>query len=401
MRCLTQAAALIHFLSQPWPGQAMQAVRSTEAAQDGKVEAWQRWSQESSPAIGEVVTRGGNKKFGLKRPGQVTPWLGRKGKALVVLSHWIPGEGINGNGLIGRAKAEKSLRKTLGEIYSWPVESTIVLVSNEYNENVSGLVSQQVVTGREPSCNSTFQFKLCMPWEAIRALRNASSTWVPGCDLWKNSACGVPSYDYYAYSESDIRTPRDVFDFWGRHADSLYKRGYLLLPHRQERFGNTQVLTDCYDEDCFNRTAIYKDEKGEAELYSDPRDRMYILPGNPYAGCFFMTSDMYEEWLESPMWDYSWAMLLSHPPVGNIKSWGKRETATGGLLWDPKYGAAKGITHPKMHVFHGSHMHRVTFTENDYRKVAEVDALVEKCASGNLDKSRCQPLPNVLGKYRV
>merc|ERR1719203_861469 len=119
-------------------------------------------------------------------------------------------------------------------------------------------------------------------------------------------------------------------------------------------------------------------------MYSDSRDRMYVLPGNPYTGCFFMTREMYSEWLESSLWDYSHAMLLSRPPVGNIKSWGKRESATGGLLWDPRYGMSKGLTHLKMKVFHYSHMHRVSFTENDYRRVAEVQALVQRCANGSL-----------------
>mmetsp|Transcript_52396 Transcript_52396/g.136452 ORF Transcript_52396/g.136452 Transcript_52396/m.136452 type:complete len:385 (+) Transcript_52396:3-1157(+) len=377
MRHLTLAAALIHLLTQPWLGQAALAVRFRETAEEAP----------------QLEVEDGQRRFGLKRPGQVTPWLGRKGTALVVLSHWIPGAGKNGSEH-AREKVEKSLNRTLGEIHSWFVESTIVLVTNEYNENISSVVSQQVVTGNEPWCNATFQFKFCMPWEALKALRNASATWTPGCDLNREAACGMPQYDYYVYSESDIKAPRDTFEFWATHADSLHRRGYLLLPHRQEHFGNNQVLTDCYDEDCWNRTAVYIDYEGEDKLYSSPLDRMYVLPGNPYAGCFFMTSTMYNEWLESTMWDYSAAMLLSHPPVGNIKSWGKRESATGGLLWDPRYGAARGLTHLKMSVFHASHMHRVTFTENDYRKVVDVIALVENCANGSLHKSRCKPLPD-------
>lgn len=335
---------------------------------------------------------GHERTFGAaSKPGKITPWMGRKATALVVLSHWIPGDGKNGSEH-AREKVEKSLNGTLGEIRQWAVDATIVLVTNEYNTNVSSQVSHQVVTGREPWCNATFQFKLCMPWEALKALRNASSDWAAGCDLYSTAACGVPKFDYYVYGESDIRTPKETFEFWATHAESLHKRGYLLLPHREERFDADEVLTDCYDEDCWKRTAVYKDEAGPAELYKDSQDRMYVLPGNPYAGCFFLTSAMFDEWLASTMWDYSSAMLLSKPPVGNIKSWGKRESATGGLLWDPRYGASKGLTHLRMKVFHASHMHHVPFTADDYRRVSEVQELVQMCSEGSVGQSRCRSL---------
>lgn len=66
-----------------------------------------------------------------------------------------------------RPRREGALKTMLQELGTFPADMHIVLVTNAFEDNVTELVSEQVVVP-SPWCNATFQDRLCIPWKPSR-----------------------------------------------------------------------------------------------------------------------------------------------------------------------------------------------------------------------------------------
>jgi len=265
--------------------------------------------------------------------------------ALVVVNYWSYPEPER------RAARARALRRTLQALAKYPVRVHTLLVTNELAPEAEGLVDEQIVRPVQ-HCNRSLADPLCMAWEAMRVLRNASTGGAPGCDLWMQGACGELQYDYYVYLEDDIEMPAATFDFWARHVDGLFRQAYVLVPHREEPFAGKQKLTECIRNhlvDQLARTRVLRDAKGGEELYEDVRDRFYLQPPVSYAACLLMSRLQFEVFRRSSAWDYD-------SVIRTIKGGKIREAAIKGLFADPRLGNLRAVTHVRLPVLHQQQM---------------------------------------------
>jgi len=310
---------------------------------------------------------------------------------LAVISHFVPGRSG------GATRRNAALHETLTAMHEWPrVDLTVYVLTNKIVPEVKHMVKRQVlISSDEPVCSESWKHRFCVPWEAIRVLRSASTGGAPTTKLGYE-LLAEPVYDAYVYTESDIIIPETAFHFWRYHVDTLYKRGYLLLPMRAEDKILTPdvIAVDCFTEDCVNKTEVLedKDEKNLA-LYKTSRDRHYLRPFNPYSGCFMMSKLQFMDYLESPMWDYHKVWQHKYSP------WGVRETAASGLLWAPGFGKETGLTHLKMRVWHQIPMNGVgkgdpkaRIDPSRFHRVDEYHDKVSECLNGTLQCGQLTPL---------
>jgi len=313
-----------------------------------------------------------------------------KKSVLAVISHYVPGKAG------GEARRNHALRETLAAMHAWPgVDLTIYVLTNKIVEGLRGTVKDQVLISEEPVCSETWKHKFCVPWEAIRVLRSASTGGKPTTKLGYELV-DEPVYDAYIYSESDIIIPETTFHFWRYHVDTLYKRGYLLLPMRAEDkiLTSDVIAVDCFTQDCVNKTEVLRDDEESAiALYSTSRDRHYLRPFNPYSGCFMMSNLQFKDYLESPMWNYREIWKHKYSP------WGVRETAASGLLWAPGFGKETGLTHLKMEVWHQIPMNGVgkgdpknRIDPTSFHRVDEYHDKVTECLNGTQRCGKLTPL---------
>jgi len=314
-----------------------------------------------------------------------------KKSVLAVISHYVPGR------IGGANRRNAALHETLTAMHEWPrVDLTIYVLTNKIVEDVSDMVKDQIlVSSDEPVCSETWKHKFCVPWEAIRVLRSASAGDEPTTKLGYELK-GEPVYDAYIYSESDLIIPETTFHFWRYHVDTLFKRGYLLLPMRAEDklLTNDIIAVDCFKEDCVEKTEVVRDdETGPMALYKTDRDRHYLRPYNPYSGCFMMSKAQFKDYLDGPMWDYRKIRAANYSP------WGVRETAASGLLWAPGFGKEAGLTHLKMRVWHQIPMNGVTkgdpkarIDPSSFHRVDEFQDKVTECLNGTLNAVQLQPI---------
>jgi hypothetical protein len=314
-----------------------------------------------------------------------------KKSVLAVISHYVPGR------IGGANRRNAALHETLTAMHEWPrVDLTIYVLTNKVVEDVSDMVKDQIlVSSDEPVCSETWKHKFCVPWEAIRVLRSASAGDEPTTKLGYELK-GEPVYDAYIYSESDLIIPETTFHFWRYHVDTLFKRGYLLLPMRAEDklLTNDIIAVDCFKEDCVKETEVIRDdETGPMALYKTDRDRHYLRPYNPYSGCFMMSKAQFKAYLDGPMWDYRKIRAANYSP------WGVRETAASGLLWAPGFGKEAGLTHLKMRVWHQIPMNGVSkgdpkarIDPSRFHRVDEFQDKVTECLNGTLTATQLHPL---------
>eukprot|EP00927_Polykrikos_kofoidii_P017110 TRINITY_DN17769_c1_g1_i1.p1 TRINITY_DN17769_c1_g1~~TRINITY_DN17769_c1_g1_i1.p1 ORF type:complete len:488 (+),score=91.34 TRINITY_DN17769_c1_g1_i1:42-1466(+) len=274
-----------------------------------------------------------------------TPIAARK--VLAGVTHWV----TDGD----KKKLRKdALKKTLRALHLLPgFETRVILLSNKRVAGLGSLVSEQVEV-KNPRCTKQQTNDLCMPWETLRALRFWSTGGVnAACDLEKKGACGNLVHDYYIYIEDDIEVPAASFAFWAAHVDALYSRGFLLTPHRREAT-SPGSLTDCFDIDCMERTVAVFDDEAAEDAFPDLQSRVFLRADNPYAGCFFMTREQFTDYVGG----VEWSLLLkdrNRPAylLGGVRNvWGTREQAAGGLIWDPRFGPEKVLTHLMLGVNH-------------------------------------------------
>eukprot|EP00747_Dinoflagellata_sp_TGD_P193959 gnl/TRDRNA2_/TRDRNA2_60804_c0_seq1.p1 gnl/TRDRNA2_/TRDRNA2_60804_c0~~gnl/TRDRNA2_/TRDRNA2_60804_c0_seq1.p1 ORF type:complete len:379 (-),score=29.75 gnl/TRDRNA2_/TRDRNA2_60804_c0_seq1:123-1259(-) len=265
--------------------------------------------------------------------------------ALAVVAHWAYDQS-------GRHKRTKGLRRVLLALSSFDVRMRVLLVTNHLVPEVDDLVAKQVVRP-DPRCGPRIREQLCMPWEAIRALRKESSGQSTSCDLDGWAVCGSLAYDYYLFMEDDIMIPPDTFSFWKRHVDGLYSLGYLLLPYRRERWPPDR-LTDCFDFGCPKRTRAAWDRDGAKALYDNLWERVYLKPDNPFAACWLMTRAQFQDYLASDEWNPRRKNMSRPYLIVEQKTAGMsvRSQASGGLVWDPHFGPDTVLTHLKMPVVH-------------------------------------------------
>jgi len=313
-----------------------------------------------------------------------------KKSVLAVISHFVPGKAG------GEARRNAALHETLTAMREWPrVDLTVYVLTNKIVDSVKHMVKDQILVSEEPVCSETWKHKFCVPWEAIRVLRSASTGDKPTTKLGYE-LMAEPVYDAYIYTESDIIIPETTFHFWRYHVDTLYRRGYLLLPMRAEDKILTKdvIAVDCFTEDCVNKTEVLRDDDESAvALYSTSRDRHYLRPFNPYSGCFMMSNLQFKDYLESPMWDYHKIWQHKYSP------WGVRETAASGLLWAPGFGKETGLTHLKMRVWHQIPMNGVgkgdpkaRIDPSRFHRVDEYHDKVSECLNGTLQCGQLTPL---------
>ncbi|CAK0821179.1 unnamed protein product [Prorocentrum cordatum] len=242
---------------------------------------------------------------------------------LPTISHFVPGRSG------GATRRNAALHETLTAMHEWPrVDLTVYVLTNKIVPEVKHMVKRQVlISSDEPVCSESWKHRFCVPWEAIRVLRSASTGGAPTTKLGYE-LLAEPVYDAYVYTESDIIIPETAFHFWRYHVDTLYKRGYLLLPMRAEDKILTPdvIAVDCFTEDCVNKTEVLedKDEKNLA-LYKTSRDRHYLRPFNPYSGCFMMSKLQFMDYLEIA-------------PCGTTIRSGSTSTAPGGSARPPPAG---------------------------------------------------------------
>jgi len=315
-----------------------------------------------------------------------------KRSVLAVISHYVPGR------IGGANRRNAALHETLTAMHEWPrVDLTIYVLTNKVVEEVSEMVKDQIlVSSDEPVCSETWKHKFCVPWEAIRALRSASAGDAPTTQLGYELK-GEPVYDAYIYSESDLIIPETTFHFWRYHVDTLFQRGYLLLPMRAEDklLTNDIIAVDCFKEECVEKTEVIRDDDTIA-LYKTDRDRYYLRPYNPYSGCFMMNKAQFKAYLNSPMWDYHKIREANYSP------WGVRETAASGLLWAPEFGKEAGLTHLKMRVWHQIPMNGVgrgdpkaRIDPSRFHRVDEYHDKVSECLNGTTKCGELTPLRRV------
>jgi len=309
---------------------------------------------------------------------------------LAVVAHHVPAKAG------GEARRNAALHETLTAMREWPrVDLTVYVLTNKIVDSVKHMVKDQILVSEEPVCSETWKHKFCVPWEAIRVLRSASTGDKPTTKLGYE-LMAEPVYDAYIYTESDIIIPETTFHFWRYHVDTLYRRGYLLLPMRAEDKILTKdvIAVDCFTEDCVNKTEVLRDDDESAvALYSTSRDRHYLRPFNPYSGCFMMSNLQFKDYLESPMWDYHKIWQHKYSP------WGVRETAASGLLWAPGFGKETGLTHLKMRVWHQIPMNGVgkgdpkaRIDPSRFHRVDEYHDKVSECLNGTLQCGQLTPL---------
>jgi len=249
-----------------------------------------------------------------------------------------------------------AIGRTFAALDSWPMVSvTKMLVANAYVKEVENLHVKQVVRS-EPVCNSTWKHNYCLPWEAMKVLRAASTGEdEPSCDLDKQAVCGKPMYDYYLYTEADIAIPARTFNFWRVHHEHLHDRGYSLVPYRLEP--DQMHLSDCFDgyfQRCSKLAFPVNDVNGPAALYNLPRERVYIRLQNPYSAVLLLSKKLFARYIEGVEWDFSrqhseWWDILRKPPGLPADP---RESAMSGLLFAPETLHNGYITSPFMPVYH-------------------------------------------------
>lgn len=312
-----------------------------------------------------------------------------RASALVGITYWQP----------EHSSRPIYMKQTLKTLRSWEdIDMRIIVAVNKHSTEIEEFNVEQIVRpGRNQSCNETYTGNFCLTWNLVRSMRLASTG---GSnfeeDFGKRPLVGDFAYDYYIYTESDIEIPQPTFLFWSQHADSFYKRGYLLNPVRLEKHlveGRVKT-TDCYLKDCVSKSAILRDSASDAH-YEGERDRHWLQLWNPYPGCWFMTREMFGDYLKSPMSDY--AEARAHSP------WGLRETIAAGLIWDPRfnnktyrehpgtkrgdiYGLTTSLSHVKMGVWHqvpmttvGKGDEKKRITPDQFHDLYEFEDKVEAC----------------------
>jgi len=317
--------------------------------------------------------------------------LAKPGKtAVAAVSHWSPDEKAQ------RVRRVAALRQTLQALISFRgVQTTVIVLTNQQVPEIEDLHVEQVVKAN-PRCAPKQRPNLCMPWEALTALRFMSTKGVTSsCDLVNEAVCGELQYDYYIYLEDDILIPADSFEFWAKHVEDLYLHDYLLLPHRREST-TAGALTDCFDDGCVLRSRAILDKDGPPGFYgADLRDRVFLQPDNPYTACFLMTRSQFRDYVDGVEWNArkkDW-QRPSYSLGGKKQVWGTREQAAGGLLWDPRFGPEKALTHLRIPVVHLLPLTSVSNrTDNQYHHVVqpvEYERKVDHCWK---NAGTCRPL---------
>mmetsp|Transcript_46601 Transcript_46601/g.110819 ORF Transcript_46601/g.110819 Transcript_46601/m.110819 type:complete len:383 (+) Transcript_46601:24-1172(+) len=294
--------------------------------------------------------------------------LSGRERALAAVGYW---KYKHGDRMVQNDERLKALLALLMTLSSYPVEVDVLLVTNAGVREAQGLVSTQVLR-EHPSCKPLLQEHTCMPWEAVAALRKAALTGSVGADSFNVSGPMLAdlTYDYYMYFEADLLLPTDAFRFWRDHADDLYKRGHLLLPHRREPRKSTVVLTDWQkpNKGCSRNNTALLDTVGTTK-YDDLRDSVYIQHGCTYTAAFLMTRMQFRDYLKAGHWDYD-----RSPSFG----WMHRERAAAGLLVRERmgYGRREVLTHERLYIWH--ELPAQTYIPPGYT-IAHLDQLVLSC----------------------
>lgn len=290
------------------------------------------------------------------------------GPSLVIFSFWV-------NRDAHFAPKLSSLIKAVQAVRGWRGGAYVVVVSNE---QVPRVEADEQVVRPSPECVAGEPGDLCMPWEAIRVLKDYASR---------------GSYSQYAYFEGDILCSAATFDFWRLHVDEFHVHGFLLLPHRRQLLEDgSDVMVDCLYQlnypEC-GSALWYKSSSSlleDSNTYSNeddnlledcPSDRtqVYFQLRNPYTAGFLMNQAQFDEYLVSAASEYNENVSLV------------REMAAFGLVWDAKYGPQKVATHAEMPVWH---LVPLTDTSLTSHPTSEMDSLLDLC----LHTCSCPSLQN-------
>jgi hypothetical protein len=219
------------------------------------------------------------------------------------------------------------LEHILNVISSYPVNVTVLLVSNRRVPELSHTIARQVIVP-SPRCSDAYEHGHCLPWEALRALRDTTGEALR------------PQHDYYMYLESDMEIPAGTFEFWKRHADDLFKRRLLLVPHRRAIIQGADTI-ETWRDDCVSELRGVYDRSGATTAqYESVEDSVYIQGCEPYTGVFLQTKLQYAEFLQR---GYDLYKSKSHG-TQMVREW-----ATWG---HSQRGDLRAVTHPKVPVFH-------------------------------------------------
>lgn len=298
------------------------------------------------------------------------------GPSLVILTFWVDDDAYTHNhpklAAFQASRKLAALVQVVEAVREWRGGAYVVLVSNQ---EVQGVEPDEQVLRPSPACVAGKPDNLCLPWEAIRVLKEYGSR---------------GGYSQYAYFEGDILCPAATFDFWQLHVEEFHMRGLLLLPHRRAvQEDGSEVLVDCFQvmntgpwQLCGN-AVWYKPpssllENSNNDYHDDDKDRpkdcpsdsteVYFHPSNPYTAGFLMNQAQFEEYLVSPGSEYS----------PNASAWPVREMAAAGLVWDTKYGAEKVITHADMPVWHSVPLTNKSMSSHPF---SEMESLLALCLS--------------------
>jgi len=245
------------------------------------------------------------------------------------------------------------LHQAVAELRTWPGHLRVVLVANQHTP-VDG-VDEQVIRP-VPQCEVGGYYTLCMPWEAIRVLKQMG---------------GQEAYTHYAYLEGDIAIPATTFNMWWEHNEGLYARGYLLVTHRRHFNAQKQeFITDCSGNPTGPCGEPLWDKGQSSETCPTNRSIFWVRPFNSYNANFLMNHAQFQEYLASEQSEYLTSGSREGPP------WGKQENAAGGLRWASKYGKNKILTLTSLPVYHLSGLGQ------EVQRATRFDEQVERCVSG-------------------
>jgi len=247
------------------------------------------------------------------------------------------------------------LRAMLYELNALPVSKYIILVTNAMVSGLDGLISEQVVVDR-PRCHSRFSHPWCLPWESIRTWAARALAWesihtVPSESIhtftlpWEtvHTLCGPTfpkqgahicalskTFNFYIFTEDDIKIPLSTLSFFSRYADSLHREGYVLVPYDVKKRKTTKTRV--------------------RRIFSAATNKTFIsVPANThdfYSRVLLMSRKQFTDYLDGSAWDWKG----SHYPD---KFWAMREGATLAHLWDPRY-STRMLSHLSLPVLHAS-----------------------------------------------
>eukprot|EP00929_Paragymnodinium_shiwhaense_P004672 TRINITY_DN10578_c0_g3_i1.p1 TRINITY_DN10578_c0_g3~~TRINITY_DN10578_c0_g3_i1.p1 ORF type:complete len:652 (+),score=35.27 TRINITY_DN10578_c0_g3_i1:109-2064(+) len=299
--------------------------------------------------------------------------------SLVAIAHWAPRAGHLGpsairwqestvleppdfrsqnwaNSDLKRHQDDRSatLLKTLEAIAAWPVEAKVVLVTNVAVPVASRFVSEQVIIDR-PRCDpghdeaeGVFSHEWCMPWEAIRVLRErgllATGLENGGVYDFQRPSMLRLKYDSYVYLEDDIVVPGSAFEFWSRYVDDVFRSGYFLSTFCFTEYKKTNYVDPPMS--CNNITAVHVPLNSSSQTKTDPEEHAFFANRFLNGRGWLMSRLQFQYYLGSNDWDWIRASYID-------KFWGMRESAYLSPLRNHRF-LNKVVSHRKLAVHHAA-----------------------------------------------